>query len=63
MKSAKHVHRKLSLRRHTLVVLSRGELTSVIRGGVFDSVDGHCTLSNAIVRCAFDQALPAKRPG
>lgn len=58
MKSAKHAPRKLSLRRHTLLVFSPGELTAV-RGGQVDSFDGHCTLSNAIALCASAEVLPA----
>ncbi len=51
MKPIRHVPRKFVLRRQILRVLSPRQLTEIV-GGVpeetFDSVDGHCTLSNAI---------------
>ncbi len=60
MKSAKPAPRKLSLRPHTLAVLSLGELTNAVRGGA-DSIDGHCTLTDALALCAAGQVSLEKR--
>lgn len=55
MKPTKHVPRKFVVRRQILRVLSPRQLTDIVGGvpeqTIFDSVDGHCTLSNAI-NCA-----------
>ena len=57
MKPANRTSRKIVLRRQTLRVLSPRQLTDAVGGELGtikvpeDSIDGHCTLSNA-VNCA-----------
>jgi len=55
MKPANRTSRKIVLRRQTVRVLSPRQLTDAIGGELGtikeDSIDGHCTLSNAI-NCA-----------